>query len=79
MSKVIIQLQAYVSKMPDVESVSYAIPERLYTNTDSEIIFIRYTSNDGNVYSMRYIVYVNEFGWTPSIFSIDGQCWIDPP
>jgi PBP1b-binding outer membrane lipoprotein LpoB len=78
-SKVIIQLQAYVSKMPDVKSISYAIPERLYSNTSSELVHITYVSTDGKVYSRRYIIYIEEFSWKEGIYSIDGQCWIDPP
>jgi hypothetical protein len=78
-SKVIIQLQAYVSKMLDVKSISYAIPERLYSNTSSELVHITYVSTDGKVYSRRYIIYIKEFSWKEGIYSIDGQCWIDPP
>jgi hypothetical protein len=78
-SKVIIQLQAYVSKMPDVKSISYAIPERLYSNTSSELVHITYVSTDGKVYSRRYIIYIEEFSWKEGIYSVDGQCWIDPP
>jgi hypothetical protein len=78
-SKVIVQLQAYVSKMTDVQSVSYAIPERLYSNTSSELVHITYVSTDGKVYSRRYIIYIKEFSWKEGIYSVDGQCWIDPP
>jgi hypothetical protein len=78
-SKVAILLQAYVSQLPDVKSVSYTIPEKLYSNTLSEIFFVQYTSTDGKIYAKRYIVYLQEFGWQNATFSIDGQCWIDPP
>ncbi len=79
-SKVITLLQAYVSQQPDVKTVSYAVPERLYNNTNSELVHINYTSSaDSKLYSMRFIIYLNEFGWKTGIFSIDGQCWIDPP
>lgn len=78
-SKVITQLQAYVGRQPDVKSVSYAVPERLYINTNSELVHINYTDTKGNLYSMRFIIYLNEFGWKTGIFSIAGQCWIDPP
>jgi hypothetical protein len=73
-------LQAYVSSLSDVKSVSYTVGERLYNNTVSQIIFVNYDSkDDGQVYSKRYIVYMKEFGWKKGIFSVDGQCWIDPP
>jgi hypothetical protein len=78
-TKIFVQLQAYVSQLPDVKQISYAIPERLYDNTLSRIIFISYVAEDGKTYAKRFIVYVDEFGWKPSTFSIDGQCWIDPP
>jgi hypothetical protein len=79
-SKAMILLQAYVSTLPDVKSVSYVIPERLYSNTVSQLVHVRYVSiKDGQVYSKRYIVYLAEFGWKNAVFSIDGQCWIDPP
>jgi hypothetical protein len=67
-SKVIVQLQAYVSKMADVQSVSYAIPERLYSNTSSELVHITYVSTDGKVYSRRYIIYIKEFSWDSARF-----------
>lgn len=79
-SKVALLLQAYVAGLPGVESVSYVYPERLYPNTLSESFHVSYIdSNDGNLYSKRYIVYLTEFGWENAVFSIDGQCWIDPP
>jgi hypothetical protein len=79
-SKVAIQLQAYVNKLPGVRAVSFTIPERLYSNTISVIIFVSFINDeDGKVYSHRYIVYMKELGWQNGVFSIDGQCWIDPP
>jgi hypothetical protein len=78
-SKVGVLLQAYVSSLPDVKSVSYTIPERLYSNTLSQIIFVQYVNTDGKIFAKRYIVYMKEFGWFNGVFSIDGQCWIDPP
>jgi hypothetical protein len=79
-SKAMIHLQAYVSDLPDVKSVSYVIPEKLYSNTKSQLMHVTYVdSNDGKVYSKRYIVYLAEFGLKNAVFSIDGQCWIDPP
>ena len=78
-SKVAVLLQAYVSQLPDVKAVSYTIPEKLYNNTLSEIFFVQYTSTDGKNYAKRYVVYMNEFDWQNGTFSLDGQCWIDPP
>lgn len=72
-SKAFILLQAYVASLPDVRQVSYTIPERLYSNTPSHIVFVSYVSNDdGKVYSKRYIIYVKEFGWSTGVYSIDG-------
>jgi hypothetical protein len=78
-TKIAVELQYYVSKLPDVGQVSYTIPEKLYTNTLSEIIFVQYVGTDGKPYAKRYIVYIKEFGWENAVFSIDGQCWLDPP
>lgn len=79
-SKAFILLQAYVSSLPDVRQVSCTIPERLYSNTLSNIVFVIYVSNDdGKVYSKIYTICVKEFGWSTRVYSIDGQCWIDGP
>jgi hypothetical protein len=79
-SKVATLLQAYVIGLPGVKSVSLVYPERLYSNTTSELFHVSYTdASNGQQYSKRYIVYMNEFGWKNAVFSIDGQCWIDPP
>ncbi|MGD0612336.1 MAG: hypothetical protein ABSB41_12560 [Anaerolineales bacterium] len=78
-TKIAVELQYYVSNLPDVHQVSYTIPEKLYTNTVSELIFVQYVGTDGKPYAKRYIVYIKEFGWENAVFSIDGQCWIDPP
>ena len=79
-TKVMILLQAYVSALPGVKTVSLVIPEKLYNNSTSQLFYIHYvSSDDGKVYSKRYIVYLKEFGWKNAVFSIDGQCWIDPP
>lgn len=77
--KASVKLQSYVSDLPDVKSVSYVIPERLYSNTLSQLYFVQYVSkSDSKVYAKRYIVFVKEFGWKRGVFSLDGQCWIDP-
>ncbi|MDW7755473.1 MAG: hypothetical protein SCH68_09935 [Brevefilum sp.] len=73
-------LQAHVATLPDVRTVSYTINERLFSNSLSHIVFVRYVADqDGEVYSKRYIVYLDEFGWSEGVFSVDGQCWIDGP
>jgi hypothetical protein len=79
-----ILLQAYVSKLSGVRTASYALPEGLYSNVNSQAIYISYVNDeDGKVYSKRFIVYMKEdpkmnMGWKLGVFSIDGQCWIDP-
>jgi uncharacterized membrane-anchored protein YhcB (DUF1043 family) len=79
-SKIAIKLQNYVSDLQGVETVSYVIPERIYSNTDSRLYYVQYVnSSDHKVYAKRYMVYVSEFGWKKATFSIDDQCWIDYP
>jgi len=79
-TNVAVLLQAYVSQLPGVQSVSLVYPRRLYSNSLSESFHVSYiNSDDGKVYSKSYIVYLTEFGWKNGVFSIDGQCWIDPP
>jgi hypothetical protein len=78
--KSISSLQAYLGQFDDVRSTSNALPEKLYSNSESYIVHMRYISDsDGEVYSRRFMIYVTEFSWKSGIFSIDGQCWIDPP
>jgi hypothetical protein len=79
-SKIAIKLQNYVSDLPGVDTVSYVIPERIYSNTDSRLYYVQYVnSSDHKVYAKRYMVYVSEFGWKKATFSIDDQCWLDYP
>jgi len=80
MWKSIAILQAYVNQFEDVKQTTYAVPEPLYSNTLSYLVHIEYVSKtDGKTYSRRYIVYFKEFSWLNAIYSIDGQCFIDPP
>jgi hypothetical protein len=75
-----IRLQNFLSTMPDVREVSYVIPERIYSNTLSQLYYVTYVSKtDGQVYSRRFIVYQAEFGWSKGTFDMDGQCWLDKP
>jgi hypothetical protein len=76
----ILMLQAYVATLPDVQTVSYTVNEKVYSNTLSQLVFVRYVSEtDGQVYSKRYIVYLDEFGWSEGVYSIEGQCFVDGP
>lgn len=73
-------LQAYMEEMPGILRVSTALTEKLYSNTDSYLVYIRYINEEDNeTYSKRYVVNKKEFGWSEGVFSLDGQCWIDPP
>ena len=76
----ILMLQAYVSTLPGIQTVSYTINEKLYSNSLSQLVHVTYVAEeDGQVYSKRYIVFLNEFSWFEGVFSIDGQCWVDGP
>lgn len=78
-SKAAIKLQSYVGELPDVQSVSITVPEKLYSNTISQLYYVQYTNTEGDNFAKRYIVYMKEFGWKNGVFSIDGQCWINGP
>lgn len=79
-SKVALMLQAYVADLPGVKTVSYVIPEKLYSNSLSQLYYVTYVAkDDGKVYSKRYIAYMRELGWRNGVFSIDGQCWVHGP
>lgn len=80
MWKSITMLQSYVDQFPDVKVTTLAVPENLYSNAVSHIVHIDYISkDDGKEYSRRYIIYFKEFAWKNAVYSIDGQCFIDPP
>lgn len=78
-SVIAVKLQAYVSTLDDVQTVSYVLPERLYSNSLSQLYHVTYTNDGGERYSKRYIVYVTEFGWKKATFDLDNQCWLDAP
>ena len=78
--KSIILLKAYIEEFPYVKVTTYGLPEQLYSSSMSHLVYIGYVDKfDGKTYSKRYIICENEFGWKESVFSSDGQCWIDPP
>lgn len=74
------RLAAFMSGLPDVERTSFTLRNTLWNNALSKVHVITYLSKeDGNVYSMQFLVYYDEFGLTPSTFWIDEQCWLDAP
>ena len=73
------RLMGYVDGLESVAYVSGTLRNTLWNNADSKVHVIRYIGSDGNPYSMQFLVYFDEFGWEPSTFYIDGQCWLDAP
>ena len=74
------KLQEHVGSLPGVRQYSYTVNEKLYSNSLSHIVHVLFVADDdGQVYSKRYIVYLDELGWSEGVFSIDGQCWVDGP
>jgi DNA repair exonuclease SbcCD ATPase subunit len=74
------RLIGYVSSLPNVAHVGTTLRNTLWNNADSKVHIITYTDReDGGYYSMQFLVYMDEFGWEPATFFIDGQCWVDPP
>jgi hypothetical protein len=74
-----IKLQAYMTGDPGVKQVSLTMRNSLWDNAKTKVHVIRYTDPKGDVYSKQFIVYFDEYGFRPSVFSIDGQCWVNAP
>ena len=73
------RLEAYVNGIDGVQYTSGGYRDSLWDNADSKVHAIRYYWEDGSPYSMQFLVYFDELGFTESTLFIDGQCWVDPP
>jgi predicted nuclease with TOPRIM domain len=73
------RLMSFVDGLPDTEHISTGFRNTLWSNADSKIYGIRYVSEDGETYARQFLVYFNELGFTPAVFYVDGQCWLDVP
>lgn len=79
-AEAMIDLQAYVSALPDVRQLSYAKPEKINNDALSSIVEVRYIArSNAQFFSKWYIVYMDELAFSSGVFSIDGQCWVDGP
>ena len=79
-AKAFVLLQTYVSSLPDVRQLSYIDPEKISSDSLSNVVSVRYIAkSNAQYYTKKYIVYMDELGWSTGVFSIDGQCWIDGP
>lgn len=73
------RLAAFMSGLPWVERTTYTFRNTLWNNALSKIHGVTFLHEDGNTYSMQFLVYYDELGFEPSTFWIDNQCWVDAP
>jgi hypothetical protein len=73
-------LAAWFTRQPDTDSVHTPYRDKIWNNALSQLHGITYTSKaDHEQYVEHFMVYFDEFGFTPSVFWIGGQCWLDAP
>jgi hypothetical protein len=73
-------LSAWWARQPGVQELSTPYRDKIWSNALTQIHGITYTSSeDHKPYVEHFLVYFAEFGMTPSVFWIKGQCWLDPP
>jgi len=73
-------LAAWWARQPEVESVNTPYRDKIWSNALSQVHGIRFkSSEDHEQYVEHFMVYFDEFGMTPAIFWIGGQCWLDAP
>jgi outer membrane murein-binding lipoprotein Lpp len=73
-------LSAWFATRPDTKQVHTPYRDKIWNNALSQLHGITYTSEaDNQQYVEHFMVYFDEFGFTPSVFWIGGQCWLDPP
>ena len=71
-------LKSYVETLPDVKVTTYELPEQLYSNTKSHLVFIDYISKKmGKLMQSDISIYRMNLDGKIQYFSLDGQCWID--
>ena len=73
------RLEAYVNSLSGVQYTSGGYRDSLWGNADSKVHAIRYNWEDGQQYTMQFLVYFDEFDFEKATLFIDGQCWVDPP
>lgn len=67
-------------KQAGVYSVQGTYRDHIWSNADTKIHTVRFTSEDDyNPYVEHFLVFFEEFGWNEGIFWLSGQCWLDSP
>lgn len=67
-------------KQSGVQSVQGTYRDHIWSNADTKIHSIMFTSSDDNQqYVEHFLVFFDEFGWDEGIFWLSRQCWLDSP
>lgn len=73
-------IAAWWARQPDVASTHGTYRDHIWSNADTKIHAVRYTSSaDNQPYVEHFLIYFREFGMKPAVFWIKGQCWLDRP
>ena len=68
------------ARQPNVESVNGTYRDHIWSNADTKIHGVRFTSSsDHQQYVEHFLIYFREFGMEPGVFWVGGQCWLDSP
>lgn len=71
---------AWWARQTEVESVHGTYRDHIWSNADTKIHGVRYTSSsDHQQYVEHFLIYFREFGMEPGVFWVGGQCWLDSP
>ncbi len=73
-------LMAWWARQPDVQSTNGTYRDTIWSNAETKIHAVMYTSrSDNKQYVEHFLVYFDEFGMSPALFWVKGQCWLDAP
>ena len=73
-------IAAWWARQSEVERVQGTYRDSIWSNADTKVHAVRYVSSDDNQqYVEHFLIYFREFGMTPGVFWVKGQCWLDEP
>lgn len=71
---------AWWARQSSVERVQGTYRDSIWSNADTKIHAVRYiAAEDNQPYVEHFLIYFREFGMTPGVFWVGGQCWLDAP